>query len=90
MAPKTDMGQMIFIAYTLVGVPLIMMFLAALGDSMAKFFRMAYGSDIYGNGGRRSIFDCVQVGDAATAALSVVHKSARRLRMLVLDIQSAT
>jgi len=43
IAPKTELGQLVLIVYALVGIPLMLMFLANIGDAMAKFFRTAYG-----------------------------------------------
>lgn len=43
IAPKTEIGQLVVIIYSLLGIPLMLMFLANIGDAMANFFRVAYG-----------------------------------------------
>src|SRR4051794_38467708 len=43
IVPKTDLGQLTVIFYALLGVPLMLMFLANIGDAMAHIFRTAYG-----------------------------------------------
>jgi hypothetical protein len=47
VTPKSELGQLILILYALVGIPLMLMFLANIGDAMAKFFRIAYGKFIF-------------------------------------------
>lgn len=41
--PVTETGQLVCIFYALVGIPLMLMFLANIGDAMAKAFRIIYG-----------------------------------------------
>jgi hypothetical protein len=40
---RTSLGQMMVIVYALIGIPLMLMFLANIGDVMATTFRTAYG-----------------------------------------------
>uniref|UniRef100_A0A915KFW2 Potassium channel domain-containing protein n=1 Tax=Romanomermis culicivorax TaxID=13658 RepID=A0A915KFW2_ROMCU len=43
VCPTTSLGQTVTIFYALAGVPLMLMFLANIGDLMARVFRLAYG-----------------------------------------------
>ncbi|CAM1318757.1 Uncharacterised protein g7024 [Pycnogonum litorale] len=40
--PKTDMGKIATILYAIIGIPLLLVFLANIGDGMAKAFRYSY------------------------------------------------
>lgn len=42
IAPKTMWGQLVCIAYALIGIPLMILCLATVGDVMAKIFRYVY------------------------------------------------
>ncbi|XP_055925608.1 TWiK family of potassium channels protein 7-like [Argiope bruennichi] len=42
VTPKTQIGKVVTILYSLIGIPLTLIFLANIGDLMASFFRYAY------------------------------------------------
>lgn len=42
IAPKTDWGRIVCITYAIVGIPLMLLCLAQLGDAFAKLFRFLY------------------------------------------------
>lgn len=42
ITPKTALGQMMVIPFALLGIPLMLMFLANIGDFMARSFRLGY------------------------------------------------
>ena len=46
ISPKTFYGQMFCIFYNLIGVPLLLVFLANIGDVLANAFRYVYRYDV--------------------------------------------
>ncbi|KAL3866049.1 hypothetical protein ACJMK2_043390 [Sinanodonta woodiana] len=42
IAPKTVWGRIVCIAYAIIGIPLTMIFLALIGNTLAKIFRFTY------------------------------------------------
>ena len=43
MAPRTDEGKMLTIAYSFIGIPLMLLYLTIIGSKLAKMFRYIYG-----------------------------------------------
>jgi NADH:ubiquinone oxidoreductase subunit 2 (subunit N) len=44
IAPKTVAGKMFCIVYSLIGIPILLVFMAKIGDRMADIFRWTYRS----------------------------------------------
>jgi potassium channel subfamily K protein 2/potassium channel subfamily K protein 4 len=42
IAPKTTAGKMFCIVYALIGIPILLIFMAKMGDMMAGAFRWMY------------------------------------------------
>lgn len=43
VSPRTSWGKMVTIIYALVGIPLMLLYLSATGDVLARCFRKLYG-----------------------------------------------
>lgn len=43
VTPRTSWGRLITIAYALVGIPLMLVYLSTVGDTLAQYFRSIYG-----------------------------------------------